>query len=364
MKSNTQEDFTHVEDDLRSLYSIHVTRDANVAGRNRSRYLSEIKQLTVSNQQKSRHTFQNRIDKLFGTGKDGFKMTPAMVSVITALVLFFGGGAVTASASQNSLPNDLLFPIKLATEDIRTSLATGDEDLFNLELQLSKTRFQETMKLLEQNTPPDEEQYSRLETHLNNALNLAVAAQTKNSGELQKLQNQLREQVQSMEQLQTTEKGQISQARTRINTLLETQSSQVDNWIESVSTQDTNGQNGIQGLTQDQIKDQTQDQLRDQTRDQTQDLTRDQIQDQTRDQIRQQTQQQFNINNGTPTPPATMVPNGNYQNYGVGNGSSGSDATGSGSGYGTGSSSESTGSTGSTGGSGNGSGGSSGGKSK
>ncbi len=345
MKSDKPDDFSKIEEELRSLRNFRAVRDAEKAGRNRARYLAQIEQMRVSASQESRHTFQNRIKQLFGTGKDGYKMSPALISVITALVLFFSGGALSVSASQNSLPDEFLYPLKLATEDFRASLASNEEDLFNLELALSETRLQETVKMLELNRLPDDEQFSRLETHLNNALNLAVAAQTKNSGELQRLQSQLQEQIRLMEQLQTRSEGQYSQAQIRVRTMLETQTRQVNNWIDSTATQKTNGQNGSLDQTQDQTRDQTQDQ----TRDQKQDQTRDQTQDQTRD----QTQDQLKLGVGTPTPPATMLPAGNGQNYGSGSHSTGGNTTGNG--YGSGSSTSTTGNSG---------GGSGGGKSK
>ena len=334
MRSEKPEDFLHVEDELRSLRDIQPARDPVKAGRGRARYLAQIEQMSVSTSNESRHTFQNRIKQLFGTGKDGYKMSPALISVVTALVLFFSGGALSVSASQSSLPDEFLFPLKLATEDFRASLAANEEDLFTLELALSATRLQETLKLLELNRVPDDEQFLRLETHLNNALNLAVAAQTKNAGELQKLQNQLQEQTRLMEQLQTRDNGQTAQAQMRVKAMLESQISQVNNWIDSAASQNSNGQNGSLDQTQDQIQDQIQDQTRDQTQDQTRDQTQDQTRDQTQDQTRDQTQDQLRLGNGTPTPPATMVPAGNNQNYGSGSNSSGGDTTGSG--YGSG----------------------------
>ncbi len=334
MRSEKPEDFSHVEDEMRSLRDIQPARDPVKAGRGRARYLAQIEQISVSTSKESRHTFQNRIKKLFGIGKDGYNMSPALISVVTALVLFFSGGALSVSASQNSLPDEFLFPLKLATEDFRASLAADEEDLFNLELTLSETRLQETLKMLEMDRLPDDEQFSRLETHLNNALNLAVAAQTKNAGELQKLQNQLQEHARLMEQIQTRADGQTAQAQMRVKAMLESQTSQVNNWIDSAASHNSNGQNGSLDQTRDQTQDQTRDQTQDQTRDQTQDQTRDQTQDQTRDQTqdqtRDQTQDQLRLGNGTPTPPATMVPAGNNQNYGSGSNPSGGDTTGSG----------------------------------
>ncbi|NMB59192.1 MAG: hypothetical protein GYA12_08495, partial [Chloroflexi bacterium] len=81
MKSDKPDDFSKIEEELRSLRNFRAVRDAEKAGRNRARYLAQIEQMRVSASQESRHTFQNRIKQLFGTGKDGYKMSPALISV-------------------------------------------------------------------------------------------------------------------------------------------------------------------------------------------------------------------------------------------------------------------------------------------
>jgi len=334
---NPENDFTPVEHELRSLYPINIPRDTRKASQNRARYLAEVQQLSVSFPEKPRLTFQHRVQQLFDTRKVGLKMTPALISVIAAFVLFFGGGTISVAAAQNSLPNEFLFPLKLASEDFRAILADSDEERFDTELLLSKTRLEETVKLLENKTPPDDAQFARLETHLNTALNLAVASQTRNSGELQKLQNQLHEEVRLMEQIHSGEDALLTQAQNRVMTILETQNRQVNEWVNLSVPPASGDQNGSQDQAQDQTQDQIQDQTQDQARDQTQDQTRDQTQDQTRDQTQQQTQEQLNMQQKTPTPVATRDLNGNNNgnsstggsNYDYGSGTPGSTVGGS-----------------------------------
>jgi hypothetical protein len=72
---------------------------------------------------------------------------PAGILVLVSIVLavLIGGGRV-ASASGRALPGDVLYPVKVAAEDVRLSFA-DDEAAFHLYLEFSGTRVHEMERL-------------------------------------------------------------------------------------------------------------------------------------------------------------------------------------------------------------------------
>jgi len=77
-----------------------------------------------------------------------------MVAIIVAVVLAvsaLGGG--TAYASQGSLPGDVLYPVKLGTEQARLVVATSDTAKAELYLTFANSRVQEMTALAERGRP-------------------------------------------------------------------------------------------------------------------------------------------------------------------------------------------------------------------
>jgi len=77
-----------------------------------------------------------------------------MVAIILAIVLAIsavGGG--TAYASQGSVPGDILYPVKLGTEQVRLVLATGDATKAELYLKFANSRVEEMTALIEKGRP-------------------------------------------------------------------------------------------------------------------------------------------------------------------------------------------------------------------
>jgi hypothetical protein len=73
------------------------------------------------------------------------------VIVIITVVSLLGGG--TAYASQDSLPGEILYPVKTAAEDARLFFAGGSTAKAGLNLQFAQTRLEELDKLASSNQP-------------------------------------------------------------------------------------------------------------------------------------------------------------------------------------------------------------------
>jgi len=67
----------------------------------------------------------------------------AMTVALAVVACLFGLGGGLAYASQDSLPGDNLYPVKLATEQIRRVITVNDVDEVKLELELANTRLGE-----------------------------------------------------------------------------------------------------------------------------------------------------------------------------------------------------------------------------
>lgn len=79
-----------------------------------------------------------------------------MVAIIVAVVLAvssLGGG--TAYASQDSLPGDVLYPVKLGTEQARLVVATSNAAKAELHLAFAESRVEEMTALAERGRPED-----------------------------------------------------------------------------------------------------------------------------------------------------------------------------------------------------------------
>lgn len=72
-----------------------------------------------------------------------------MPILIIALITLLAGGGGTIVASQNSLPGEGLFPIKLAAENFQLALAMGDDSKKELSINFAEKRVKEINDLLE-----------------------------------------------------------------------------------------------------------------------------------------------------------------------------------------------------------------------
>jgi hypothetical protein len=79
--------------------------------------------------------------------KETFSMK--LITIATILSLLLGGG-ITAVGAQDSLPGDLLYPVKTLVEDIELGLATDPETEFDIALNHAFKRFEEIQILLDE----------------------------------------------------------------------------------------------------------------------------------------------------------------------------------------------------------------------
>lgn len=71
---------------------------------------------------------------------------PVMIGCLVVMMVF-GGWVTGVSASYNSLPGDVLYPVKIATETVQTSLAPNKKEEIKLRVEFA-TRRAEEMKII------------------------------------------------------------------------------------------------------------------------------------------------------------------------------------------------------------------------
>lgn len=130
----------------------------------------------------------------------------ALVGLLVAVALLFGGGGVTAFAAQDALPNDVLYPVKLATEDLQLGLTSNPADQIDLLENWIDRRFEEMRELTNAGEVVPLESAYRLERQLGQALQIAAQiGDPEQAQQLQRLQLRLETNMKTMEQLRATD---------------------------------------------------------------------------------------------------------------------------------------------------------------
>jgi hypothetical protein len=106
--------------------------------------------------------------------KEPYSMIAVFSSLVVILALFLGGAGATVYAAQDSLPNQGLYPLKIASEDVQFRLANSEQTRLNLQLAYADRRVSELAALMAAGEPAPEHVANRLENHLRLALQLAA----------------------------------------------------------------------------------------------------------------------------------------------------------------------------------------------
>ena len=166
--------------------------------------------LAVAAQQRARGVSVTSATRTTTTRTKGRKMklvlATRLVTVLLAVVVgtaALGGGIVWAAG--DSLPGDLLYPVKLVTEDVRLALASAPGDQVDLALGLAEERAEEVQALVAAGRPVPDETVVRMEQHVERALAQAARASDDEemAGLLTCIAERTRTQAQMLEQVQT-----------------------------------------------------------------------------------------------------------------------------------------------------------------
>lgn len=105
------------------------------------------------------------------------KAHPTMATISTLFLIFallFGGTGATVYSAQGSLPDQALYSVKLASEDIRVGLATSDQNRLDLALNFADNRVDEALQLAAEGKTIPGTVWERLEAQFDLALHTAA----------------------------------------------------------------------------------------------------------------------------------------------------------------------------------------------
>lgn len=127
---------------------------------------------------RARYQFQAAVREMEPrTGRGFFSWQPRWVMVIAAVVALLVAGGGTVAAASNSLPDEPLYPVKLATEAVRLALTPSALGKAELYVKLADKRVDEIIKMADKGKLKQVERATeRLNTQLIAMANLAVPA--------------------------------------------------------------------------------------------------------------------------------------------------------------------------------------------
>ena len=135
---------------------------------------------------------------------------PQIIGILLVVLIgtvALGGGVVWAAG--DSLPGDLLYPVKTATEDIRLALASTAAGQVELALGFVDERTDEFEALAAAGRNVPDEAVARMERHVERALTQAARASDEElGGLLAQIQSRTRTQLQALERVQAQAPGQ------------------------------------------------------------------------------------------------------------------------------------------------------------
>jgi hypothetical protein len=201
-------------------------RDPQRAKLGSEKFIAEARKIAknVSFSQDLRHTGvrgQKQAFRLF-MRKESSPMFNTITSIIIALSLVLGSGVATVAASQTSIPGDLLYEVKLASESIEMDLTSDPISQFALALELVQERADEINTLLLEGTIPTEAVQTRYKAQIEQAMAIAAGLSGENAvPALEQLQIQLEAENRAFTENQKNASPLSESAMAQVRTMLE-----------------------------------------------------------------------------------------------------------------------------------------------
>lgn len=133
---------------------------------------------------------------------------PRLAGILAVGAIALSGIGGTAYAAQASLPDDLLYPVKILTEDIQLGLETDPEDRLDLHASFAARRLEEIQAQVDAGEEVSQKALTRLEKHTRKMLQEAAQVGEKGlENALRQIEQNLQKQNQMMEKLQKQTPG-------------------------------------------------------------------------------------------------------------------------------------------------------------
>jgi len=187
---------------------VNNVRDPQKSASGRAAFLQESAVIaeSVSLQENRRHKNWNQKDQsqFLNRRKEHSPMLSTFASIMIALSLLLGGSGVTVAAAQASQPGDVLYNIKLLSENTLMDLTSNPDSQLNLALDLADRRAIEIQELLVAGEIPTEETQTRYRDQIEQAIILALnLPEDKVIAAFEKIQTRLQSQIELLSQTRT-----------------------------------------------------------------------------------------------------------------------------------------------------------------
>ncbi len=137
----------------------------------------------------------------------------SLARVALALIMTVGAAGGTVAAAQASDPGDVLYPVKIASEDLRLALTSDSEQAFELLLEYAQERFEEIDALSEEGESIPLQVTERLQEHFQQALQQATNFDDENLTQaMERMAVMTQQQSQALQQKQSQDAGNAEDA--------------------------------------------------------------------------------------------------------------------------------------------------------
>ena len=149
--------------------------------------------------------------------KENWNMGALLAKAVLVISLLFGASGGAYAMAEQSLPDEPMYNAKLAMEQLRLNMVSDPAEVSAQHMVMAKNRVQEIIRLAQKGTPPDAGTMTRLENHLNLALQFAAQLENdeKMLGTLTQARLMVHEQQQEMNQFRLDQDGEPLQERIR-----------------------------------------------------------------------------------------------------------------------------------------------------
>ncbi len=217
---------------FQALKEAQPERDPLSGARGRAAFLAQLDQ----RQNEEKAGWFTKIQETFASlsFQPSRRWTAVAASVLLALILTFGAVGGTVYASQDSLPNQALYGVKIFAEDVRLSLANQPQEKISLLEKFSQRRIEELQGSSEQGYELPQQTLLRLEQHTETMFELAAEQDEQDiSQSLRQIRSMLQVHEESINQLKNKQNGNAAQALSRVQERLITKIQYAERGIEN-----------------------------------------------------------------------------------------------------------------------------------
>ncbi len=155
-----------------------------------------------------------------------FKLHPQLLKVaipiFLAVVIVWVAGWITIRASQGSQPDQFLYSVKLASEEMAMSMAESESDQFDLSSAYTQNRATEIIVMFNKGETPSEETIQRFSTQVDETIGIAAAMEDDQAIEaLGRVQNRIETEIQAIKLLKVDSFSDAGIAREKVLVVLQ-----------------------------------------------------------------------------------------------------------------------------------------------